>query len=239
MLFHFTLLKIARPPRGSRTLAVRCAGDRRTAIDPRIVLDAGIVSGAGGGIENTLITGARYHEAAGYRSIVALVHPPRDMGFETLRDRALVSGVRLYDRSETIPVSLLTVAWFARLCRRHRVGIWHGHDYKTDVIGRLLQPWLGFSLVCTLHGWSERTIRTRLYFALDRLAIQRYHHVVAVSSDLHAFARRIGVPEARLSLIENGVDCNVYRSHYPKRGLAGTCHIGAAGRLTPERASPT
>ena len=201
----------------------------------RTVLDAGIVAGAGGGIEKTLLAGARFHEGAGYRSVLAFVHPASDRGFEKLRSRGAALRVELHDRAETFPFSPLTVAWFARLCREHGVDIWHAHDYKTDLIGLLLQPLLGFSLVSTLHGWSEDTRRTRLYFALDRRVIRRYEQVIAVSSELHAEARRLGVSSERLSLIENGVDGEEYRCSGGPRGNAGALHIGAAGRLTPEK----
>ena len=202
---------------------------------PRTVLDAGIVAGAGGGIEKTLLAGARFHEGAGYRSVLAFVHPASDPGFEKLRSRGAALRVELYDRAEAFPFSPLTVAWFARLCREHGVDIWHAHDYKTDLIGLLLQPLLGFSLVSTLHGWSEHTRRTRLYFALDRRVIRRYEQVIAVSSALHAEARRLGVPSERLTLIENGVDTEEYRCSGGPRSRAGALHIGAAGRLTPEK----
>lgn len=202
---------------------------------PRTVLDAGIVAGAGGGIEKTLLAAARFHEGAGYRSVLALVHPALDPGFEKLRARAAELRVELHDRAEMFPFSPLTVAWFARLCREHGVDIWHAHDYKTDLIGLLLQPLLGFSLVSTLHGWSEDTRRTRLYFALDRRVIRRYEQVIAVSSGLHSEARRLGVPRERLSLIENGVDTEEYRCSGVPRSTASALHIGAAGRLTPEK----
>ena len=87
----------------------------------------------------------------------------------------------------------------------------------------------------TLHGWSADTRRTRLYFALDRRVIRRYEQVIAVSSELHAEARLLGVPSERLSLIENGVDTEEYRFSGAPRSSAGALHIGAAGRLTPEK----
>jgi len=208
---------------------------RRLPRKSRTVFDAGIVAGAGGGIEKTLVAGARFHELAGYRSVLAFVHPPSDRGFETLRARAAAQGAELHDRAEMFPFSPLTVGWLARLCREHEVDIWHAHDYKTDMIGLLLQPVCRFSLVCTLHGWSEDTRRTRLYFALDRRVIRRYEQVIAVSSSLHAEARRLGVSSERLSLIENGVDTDEYRRRGAPRNGAGILHIGAAGRLTPEK----
>lgn len=209
--------------------------NRRGIAAIRTVLDCGIVAGAGGGIEKTLIAGAVPRDGDRYRSIVALVHPPADSSFASLRERAAASGVELLDRAEAFALSPLTVAWFASLCRRHRVQIWHGHDYKTNLIGLLLQPRLGFSLVATLHGWSERTWRTRLYFGIDRQVVRRYHQVVAVSSALHDEARRLGIPDERLSLIENGVDTDQYRRVAPELRSLGTLRIGAAGRLTPEK----
>ena len=208
-------------------------GTEVTAI--KTVLDAGIVAGAGGGIEKSLIAGAKYHSQAGYRSVVALVHPSNDSSFELLRTRAKRSGVELLDRGEVVPFSLLTLAWFARICRQHRVSIWHGHDYKTDLVGLLLQPIFKFSLVSTLHGWSERTSRTSLYFAIDRQVVRRYDQVVAVSSELHQAAQRLGIPDGRLSLIENGVDTVEYQRRGTAVAASGALHVGAAGRLTPEK----
>jgi len=56
-----------------------------------------------------------------------------------------------------------------------------------------------------------------------------------VSSTLHAEARRLGVSSERLSLIENGVDTDEYRRRGAPRVGTSTLHIGAAGRLTPEK----
>lgn len=92
----------------------------RSPCKPRTVLDAGIVAGAGGGIEKTLLAGARLHERAGFHSVLALVHPPSDLGFETLRARAAALGVELHDRAEKFPFSPLTVGWLARLCREYK-----------------------------------------------------------------------------------------------------------------------
>jgi glycosyltransferase involved in cell wall biosynthesis len=199
------------------------------------VLDAGIVSGPGGGIEKTLVSGWPHHHGTRYRSVLALVHPPRDSGFEVLRARAAAAGAELHDRAESFPFSLATVAWYAHLCREHRVRIWHGHDYKSDLIGLLLQPLFGFALVCTMHGWSARTVRARLYFSLDRHLIRRYEQVIAVSTDLHAKALALGIAADRLTLIQNGVDLAHYQRQSPTRPPSIPIRIGAAGRLVPEK----
>ena len=203
--------------------------------DIKTVLDAGIVAGAGGGIEKTLLRGARHHAGTRYRPVVALVHPAGDDSFWRLRVRAVDCGVTLLDRAEAFPFSPLTLAWFAGICRREKVAIWHGHDYKTDLIGLLLRPVFGFALVSTLHGWSERSRRTRLYFAVDRQAIRRYDQVIAVSSELYAAARGLRIPGGRLSLIENGVDTEEYRRDPTARSESGPLRIGGAGRLTSEK----
>ena len=60
------------------------------------MLDAGIVAGAGGGIEKTLVAGARLHERAGFHSVLALVHPPSD-----LDSKRCVRAPRLWASSYT------------------------------------------------------------------------------------------------------------------------------------------
>ena len=201
----------------------------------RTVLDARVVTGAGGGIEKTLIEGAKHHDGTPYETVLAFVHPRQDRQFDVLRERAARHGARLHDRSEWSPISPATVAWYARQCRDHSIAIWHGHDYKTDLIGLMLQPLFGFSMVCTMHGWVQDTWRTRLYFELDRHAIRRYSQVICVSSDLYSAARSLGVPENRLTLIENGVDADEYRPANHLANDGGLLRIGAAGRLSQEK----
>jgi glycosyltransferase involved in cell wall biosynthesis len=122
------------------------------------------------------------------------------------------------------------------ICREHRVRIWHGHDYKSNLLGLLLRRRLGLHLVTTVHGWHPGRLRTRLYHAIDRSCLRRYDRVIAVSRNLFDECLRNGVPRARLRLVENAIDTEVFRRKAPPRPANGRrLVVGAIGRLAPEK----
>src|SRR5207244_2117233 len=93
-----------------------------------------------------------------------------------------------------------------KICRRHRVAIWHGHDYKSNALGLLVGRFWPMRLVTTVHGWVKQTRRTPFYYKIDELCLPRYEAVLCVSEDLYARALKLGVPNDRCRLIENAID---------------------------------
>ena len=82
------------------------------------------------------------------------------------------------------PLDCRVVRQFLDICRRQRVRIWHGHDYKSNALGLLLRRAWSMRLVSTAHGWVTETRRTPLYYAIDRRCLARYDAVLCVSRDL-------------------------------------------------------
>jgi len=206
------------------------------------VLHARIVSGTGGGPEKTILNsprflrGTRWHESALY------LHAPGDPGIEVLRERARERDCPFFTLADPLPFDLRTLKRCADLCRREKVRIWHGHDYKSNLFGLLLRRHCDLELFTTVHGWVKFTQRTPLYFAVDRWCLKRYHEVVAVSQDLFDECLKIGVKRERLTLIENAIDTEEFRRHRapsasPLRATTppGRLVIGAVGRLSEEK----
>jgi glycosyltransferase involved in cell wall biosynthesis len=130
-----------------------------------------------------------------------------------------------------------------KVCREHNVRIWHGHDYKTNALGLALRPFHKMKLVTTVHGWVHHTARTPLYYKIDRFCLKRYERVYCVSPDLVDACRAAGVKERNLVLLENGIDTAEYTrgqtTAEAKAELnlsADQLHVGAVGRLEPEKA---
>lgn len=200
----------------------------------RTVLHVRIAAGAGGGPEKTIINSPRHLERHGYRGLVAYLHPPGDPGFEVIVQRAQEKNCPLMGFPESLPIDPRVLWKLARLCRKEKVQVWHGHDYKSNLYGVLLRPFLGFRLVTTVHGWVKHTKRTPLYYAIDRWTLPRHEEVVAVSSDLFDAVRLAGVPESKLTLIENAIDTDEFQRQRPRR-TSGPLRIGAVGRLSEEK----
>lgn len=220
-------------------------------IGERNVLHVRTVVGAGGGADKTTLKSPSYLEAAGYRAWAAYLHTPRDPGFSEIRRRAEAWSCPLIEIVDRGPLDPSVVFRLAGICRRLEVKIWHAHEYKSNLVGLFLKPFLRLHLVSTVHGWVEFSPRLSLFYKLDRWALRRYDRVIAVSQDVFDLCLAAGVRPERLCLIRNAIEVEAYaRRHEPAQspGRAAAAQeelirkvppgrqvIGAVGRLSAEK----
>lgn len=207
------------------------------------VLHVRVVSGSGGGPDKTILNSPRFLSDLGYSSVCAYLRPPRDPGFESIVQRAADANAKLSAVDDRGPFDPRIFRRLLKLCRKHKVTIWHGHDYKSNFFGLLLRPFHKMKLVTTVHGWVKHTSRTPLYYWIDRRCLKRYDRVICVSDDLLARCRDIGVKPERCSTTENAIDTELtVRSldtgaAKSELGFAPDSPlVGAVGRLSDEKA---
>ena len=210
-----------------------------------VVLHTRVITDTGGGPDKTILLSAPFLAHTNYWLAAAYMHPPDDPGFNTVRQRAQDMGSPLISVPDRGPLDRSVLRSMLELCKYYDVRIWHGHDYKSNLLGVLLRPFWNLKLVTTVHGWVKHTSRTPLYYAVDRWSLPLFHHVICVSHDLVQRVGQLGVPEARLSLIENAIDEQAFtRQDRPgnaalRRDLGvppKRLVVGAVGRLSPEKA---
>ena len=177
-----------------------------------------------------------------YDCVCAYLLPPRDPGLDVLQRRAETAGARLVAIPDYGPLDLNTVREMVRLCRTHRVAIWHGHDYKTNALGLVVQWFWPMKLVTTVHGWVQHTWRTPLYYAIDKFCLRHYDEVICVSQDLYEECLRSGCNARSCHWVHNGIDTNEFRrrrtvteARRAFRQQASRLVIGAMGRLSKEK----
>jgi glycosyltransferase involved in cell wall biosynthesis len=207
-----------------------------------MVLHARVITGAGGGPDKTILNSPRFLQRHGYQCVCLFLRPPGDAQFEVIRRRAQEARAEIVEFDDRGPWSRSIVARTCELCAQHSVDVWHAHDYKTNLLGLLVNRRRPMKLVTTCHGWVERTWRTTVYHQIDRFTLRRYDHVVAVSADIEAQCRCLGVDDERLSLIENAIDTEQYcrrQSIAAAKQLLGwdpnQLAVGAVGRLSEEK----
>lgn len=221
---------------------VPITSEKRKTNVKAVVLETRVVTGEGGGPEKTIINTPRYMTNYGYPTFCAYMHPPKDPGFDVIRKRAeklscpilSIDDRGIFDRS--------VAARLLEICQEKGVTLWHGHDYKSNLLGLKLRKQHPMKLVTTVHGWVRHTWKTPLYYLLDRWSLRYYDHVICVSHDLYEQCLRLGVKPDRCSLIENAIDTIQYarsmkveeakeKLGFPKDRFV----IGACGRLSPEK----
>ena len=201
------------------------------------VLHVRTVVGRGGGADKTTLKSPAYLTGTRYQASAAYLYPPGDAGFQEIRDRAEAWNCPLvsYPDRGLADVSIL---WrLFSLCRRLKVGIWHGHEYKSNFIGWLLRPLCHFHLVTTVHGWVEHSPKLFAFYAIDRWVLRRYDRVVVVSSDLFESCIGMGVRPEKLRLIANAIELADYQRRSPPAQAPG--RIGPRPQLLTGRIVPT
>lgn len=209
---------------------------------PPSVLDVRVVSGFGGGPDKTILNSPRFLKPAGYRMCCAYLHSPGDPGFDYLKTKARELDATLLPVPDRGPLDWEVIPSLLAICMQENVRIWHGHDYKSNLLGLLLKQLWPMRLVTTVHGWVQQTRRTPLYYAVDRLCLPHYDAVLCVSPDLRDQCLACNVPSERCMLLENAIDTVQFTRGREvaaaKRDLGFNPHrwlIGAVGRLSAEK----
>ena len=205
-----------------------------------LVLHVRCVSGRGGGPEKTILRSPEHLERLGYRSAAAYLHDPGDEGFAELAAWAERENCPLISMPDSGALDRTLVPKFQALCEEQGVRIWHGHDYKSNLIGWLVNRRMqgAMTLVTTAHGWVHKTWKTPLYFAIDRWCLRRYEHVIAVSGDLFRACQKARVPAERLTLIHNAIESDRFAPNAATSAAARErtrFTLGAVGRLAHEK----
>ena len=206
------------------------------------VLHTRIITGVGGGPEKTILNSPRFLEPYGVDSACLFMHPPGDDGFNEIRSRAETAGAEIISVDDSGPIDFKAIRECVRICKERNVTVWHGHDYKSNAIGLIVNRFHKMKLVTTVHGWVLQTKKTPLYYWVDRTSMKWYDQVICVSQDLFERCSAVGIKSNRLSLIENAIVVEDYDRTIAKDDAkakfgvpADRFLLGACGRLSPEK----
>ena len=210
--------------------------------DEPLVMHVRVVSGTGGGPDKTILNSPRFLSPMGYRCVCVYLRDPRDDGFSVIAERAAVRNAPLEAVDDFGIKDFGIVSRLRELVDRYQPTIWHGHDYKSNLLGLMLARRHPMQMVTTVHGWVQKTWKTPLYYFIDRQCLPRYGKVICVSQDLFDDCLRVGVPAKNLSLIDNAIALDDYEldidSAEAKRQLgfpSDTTLVVGVGRLSNEK----
>ncbi len=206
------------------------------------VLHTRVMAGTGGGPEKTILRSPRYAEGSPYHMLAAYLHPKNDPGIERLKQQAAQQRCPLVCFAESHPLDTRPLRAMADLCRKFNVRIWHGHDYKSNLFGLLINRVWPMKLITTAHLWTDETWRLRLYKRIDQWCLRHYDHVVAVSTPLAQQCIRTGASSDRVTMVPNGIETEMFTRHEPtsvaKQAFElspDTPVVGFAGRLSVQK----
>lgn len=126
------------------------------------------------------------------------------------------------------------------LVRDFRPDVIHGYLFGANLFAALAGRLCGVPVVCVAKR-NVDAFETPRQVAVQRLAHALATHVTAVSEEVAKSSMALGVPRARITVIENGVDVSRFdgRAGAPPADLpsaaAGVPRIGSVGCLAPRK----
>ena len=91
----------------------------------------------------------------------------------------------------------------------------HSHGYKPDLYGGIAAKLAGIPMLSTCHLWTRATCALRGYAHIDKIALQLFDKVVAVSEPIFAELQSAGIPTERLALIPNQISAERFAEGKP------------------------
>jgi len=210
---------------------------------PIRVLELRSVRGTGGGPEKTILVGAKRTDPARYAVTVCYLRDLRDPVFAIDERAGRVGGLDYVEVRERHSFDPAIWPALRRLVRERDIDIVHAHDYKTNLLALLLSRSDGVIPLSTVHGWTGRSRKERIYYAVDRRVLAWFPALIAVSSEIRAELVAAGAAPDRVRVVLNGIDDRAFRRERARApgirsalGLAsGEVAIGSVARLAPEK----
>jgi len=137
---------------------------------------------------------------------------------------------------------LSVIASIRAFIRDKNVDVVHCHGYKSNFYG-LFASKNNIATITTNHNWLKSHWKLKIYCFLDSLWIRYFGRIVAVSDGVKADMLKYRVPEAKIRVIDNGIDLDRFDREISTEnlgkefGLNGDSKvIGTIGNLGHEKA---
>jgi len=162
---------------------------------------------------------------------------------EVFLEEARHAGFEAIALRHNVPRLLACIREIADELLRLKADLLCTSGYKPDVLGWRAARRAGIPVVSISHGWTGATWRVRGYEKLDKIVLRWMDAVVCVSKAQADKARAVGVPNEKLTTIQNGIGDDAFVEADPavRAEMLGYFAqrprwlIGAAGRLSPEK----
>jgi hypothetical protein len=167
------------------------------------VLDARIGSDCES--NSILVNGPRYLAGHGYRLLCSHLSLPDDSHFAAVEQIAREADAPLVVIPDHGPWDWHVLRELLALCQREQIRIWHAHDFKTTILGLMLNRLWPMRLVASCHS-NGPLPDPMLAERLNRLCLPRYERVLVESQDQFIACINAGIHPERLILLDPAID---------------------------------
>ncbi|MDP3979775.1 MAG: glycosyltransferase [Chlamydiota bacterium] len=193
-------------------------------------------SSGGGGADAVIYQTASHPGLEHFQIIVANLRK-RSVNLSMLTEKLSEKGVICFEIPGRIPIfDIFQFVRVLQLIKKYDIHIVHSHDSKANfyaIFLKIFKPKL--RLLSTMHGWTNRSLKSRFYSRVDKFLLRKFAAVIAVSKRNEEIVRKFGVRNA--VLIRNAIDLSQWPLHLKERSNNSEkkFYVGFVGRINVEK----
>jgi len=135
-----------------------------------------------------------------------------------------------------------TVFGIRKYLKANHISLIHSQGYKSNFYSFLSSLNTATKKITTCHNWLGKSAKMKFYKYLDKLLLNRFDKIVAVSDALKKEILESKIPSEKILVIDNGIDIDRFQ---PASGINGMRKslgieddektVGTVGRLIDEK----
>ena len=136
-------------------------------------------------------------------------------------------------------IDFSVIAQLCKIIKERKIDVIHTHGYKSDILGIIAAKKTGIKCISTPHGFGQpNDFKLKVYIKLGLFFLRFFDRVVPLSSQLKNESIAYGVPENKITYIQNGVDLTEvkkYRKTKKIKTYGEKKIIGFIGQMIPRK----
>ncbi|MFH1771978.1 MAG: aminotransferase class V-fold PLP-dependent enzyme [Candidatus Omnitrophota bacterium] len=181
------------------------------------------------GAEKVALSLSAHLNDNGTKIWMGVINNHHSPNFEAIEE-AKRQGIPVFSVDSKGRFDLSCIRELENFIKDNDIDILHTHNYKANIIGLIAARKTGVRVVATIHGYTGKGFKLKLYEAFDKFITRFFDKVVFVDESSNNLYKR-DLP--RMHLIPNGI--KVDKHSRTEKSETESLVVGTVGRLSPEK----
>ena len=172
------------------------------------------------GAENVIVELSKQLSGTKYHPIVGVLDNSKNPHTE-MADIARQNNLEIKLFKCSGQFDLRTALAIRKFIKQNNIEIVHSHGYKADFYAFFATLLLKLNLIATCHPWIRINLRGKFYAWINVILFRKFDRIIAICEEIRQELLSYGIPQNKISIVENGVETDLFSNKGGRTGLKG------------------